>query len=56
MSGNSERAGEYRKIVEDVAANRALLDDDEWMQLGDLLKRVERKVRANMPARSKDAA
>ena len=55
MPSSSERAQPYRDMVEDVLAS-GLLDEDEWMQLGDLLKRVERKVKAKMPAKPKDAA
>lgn len=56
MSKPSERAQPYREMAEHLVANRALLDDDEWMQLGDFLKRVERKVKAKMPSKSEDAA
>lgn len=36
----SNRAAEYRQMVEDMVKNRHLLDDDEWQQLGDLVKNV----------------
>lgn len=46
----SNRAAEYRALIEDVAANVHLLEDDERMELQDMLARVERKMLANMPA------
>lgn len=51
MSSNSSaRASEYREMVEDVIAG-GLLEEDEIMELRDLIKRVERQVRAKMPTR-----
>lgn len=40
----SNRAAEYRQMVEDIVANRHLLDEDEWQQLGDLVKKVIGKI------------
>lgn len=54
MPSSFERAQQYRDMVEEVVAS-GLLDEDEWMQLGDLLKRVERKVQATQPAKSEAA-
>lgn len=45
----SNRAAEYRQMIEDVIAS-GLLEDDERMELRDMLARVERKMLANMPA------
>jgi hypothetical protein len=45
----SNRALEYRGLIEDVIAG-GLLDDDERMELRDLLARVQRKILANMPS------
>lgn len=44
----SNRAAEYRELIEDVLEG-GLLEDDEWLQLKDLVARVERKLRAQMP-------
>jgi hypothetical protein len=45
----SNRAEEYRGLIEDVVAGR-LLEDDERLELRDMLARVERKILAAMPA------
>lgn len=47
----SNRTAEYRQLIEDVTAGAALLEDDELMELRDMLARIERKMRANMPAK-----
>jgi coenzyme F420-reducing hydrogenase beta subunit len=39
----------YQEMVEDVIAG-GLLEDDEIEELRDLIARVERKMRAKMPA------
>ena len=44
----SNRAAEYRSLIDDVVAG-GLLEEDEWMQLKDVVARVERKLRASMP-------
>lgn len=46
----SSRAAEYRMLIEDVVAG-GLLDDEEIAEIRDLLARVERQMRANMPDR-----
>jgi uncharacterized protein (DUF2267 family) len=48
----SNRAAEYRQLIEDVVAGWDLLEDDERAELRDMLARVERKMLANMPAES----
>lgn len=54
MSSNSSAlAAEYRQMVEDVIAG-GLLEEYEIMELRDLIKRVERQMRAKMP--TKEAA
>lgn len=45
----SNRAAEYRSLIDDVVAG-GLLEEDEWQQLKDLIARVERKVLAKQPA------
>jgi hypothetical protein len=45
----SNRAAEYRQLVEDVVAGWDLLEDDERAELRDMLARVERRMLANMP-------
>lgn len=53
----SNRAAEYRALIEDVVAGAVLLEDDERAELRDMLARVERKMLANMPAdTAKEAA
>jgi hypothetical protein len=44
----SNRAAEYRGMIEDVIAG-GLLEDDEIAELRDMLARVERKMLADMP-------
>jgi hypothetical protein len=51
----SSRAAEYRKMVEEVIAG-GLLDDDEIMELRDMIKRVERKMRADLSGKTIEAA
>lgn len=43
----SSRAEQYRQMVEDVIAG-GLLEDDEVMELRDMIKRVERKMQADL--------
>lgn len=45
----SNRAAEYRTLVEDVTAVPWLLEDDERMEIRDMLARVERKILAGLP-------
>jgi hypothetical protein len=45
----SNRAAEYRSLIEDVIAG-GLLEEDEIEELRDMLARVERQMRAKMPA------
>lgn len=45
----SNRAAEYRQLIEDVVAG-GLLDEFERMELRDMLARVERKILASAPA------
>jgi hypothetical protein len=44
----SNRAAEYRGLIEDVIAG-GLLDEDEIAELRDLLARVKRNMLAQMP-------
>lgn len=44
----SNRAEEYRGLIEDVCAG-GLLEDDEWFELRDMLARIERKLLAEQP-------
>lgn len=44
----SNRAAEYRGLIDDVIAG-GLLEEDEIMELRDMLARVQRKVIAAMP-------
>lgn len=46
----SNRAQEYREIIEDVVAHPELAEPDEWLQLRDAVARVIRKIEAKMPA------
>lgn len=49
MSSNSSAlAAVYREMVEDVIAG-GLLEPDEIMEMRDMLKRVERQMRAKLP-------
>lgn len=48
MPSNS-RGEQYREMVEDVIAG-GLLEEDEIMELRDLIKRVERQMRAKLSA------
>lgn len=43
----SNRAREYRELISDVVAG-GLLEESEWMQLKDVVARVERKLHAKM--------
>jgi len=45
----SNRAAEYRGLIDDVV-DGGLLEDDERLELRDMLARVERKMLASMPA------
>jgi hypothetical protein len=45
----SNRAAEYRGLIDDVIAG-GLLEEDEILELRDMLARVQRKVAAAMPA------
>jgi hypothetical protein len=45
----SNRAAEYRGLIDDVIAG-GLLEEDEVLELRDMLARVERRMRAKMPA------
>lgn len=45
----SNRAAEYRQLIEDVIAG-GLLEDDEITELRDMLARVQRKMLADLPA------
>jgi len=47
MPSNSNRAAEYRQLIEDVIAG-GLLDHEEIMELRDMLARVQRKMIAEM--------
>lgn len=51
----SNRAAEYRGLIDDVTATPWLLEDDERQELRDMLARVERKMRANMPSKPAEA-
>lgn len=44
----SNRAAEYRELIEDVVSG-GLLEEDEWLQLRDLVARVIRKIDAKAP-------
>lgn len=44
----SNRAAEYRGLIEDVIAG-GLLDDEEIAEIRDMLARAERRLLANMP-------
>lgn len=44
----SNRAAEYRALIEDVIAG-GLLEDDEIAEVRDMLARVQRKMLADMP-------
>lgn len=48
-SSSNARTAAYQEMVEDVIAS-GLLEEDEIMELRDLIKRVERQVRAKLPA------
>jgi len=65
MSSNSEslRASTLatlNEIAEGEAKLRAagidVTDPDEWMQLGDIVARLERKLAAKMPTKPSEAA
>jgi hypothetical protein len=45
----SSKGDAYRQMVEEVIAG-GLLEDDEIEELRDMLARVERQMRAKMPA------
>lgn len=45
----SNRANEYRQMIEDVIAG-GLLEDEEIAELRDMLARVQRKMLADLPA------
>lgn len=45
----SNRAAEYRQLIEDVTAAPWLLEDDERLELRDMLARIERKILAQTP-------
>lgn len=45
----SNRAAEYREIVETLVAS-GVLDEDDRAELRDMLARVERKILASLPA------
>lgn len=47
---SNSRAAEYRQLIEDVVAGRSLLEPEEILELRDMLKRIERQMRANLPA------
>jgi len=47
---SSPRAREYRQLVEDVVSS-GLLSDEERAELRDMLKRIQRKMAAQMPAK-----
>jgi hypothetical protein len=47
----SNRAAEYRGLIDDVVAG-GLLEEDEWIEIRDLIARVQRKLAATMPAES----
>jgi len=49
----SSKAAAYREMVEDVIAG-GLLEEDEIEELRDLIARVDRHVRANLPATTPD--
>lgn len=44
----SNRAAEYRELITDVVEG-GLLEEDEWMQLKDVVARIQRKLAANSP-------
>lgn len=46
----SNRAAEYRQLIEGAVAGWDLLEDDERDELRDMIARIERKMLANMPA------
>lgn len=54
MHSNS-RAAQYRDMVEDVIVG-GLLEEDEIMELHDLLKRVERRMKGQLPERERASA
>jgi hypothetical protein len=51
----SSKGDAYREMVEDVIAG-GLLDEDEVLELRDLIARVERQMRAKMPAQPSSEA
>lgn len=51
----SNRAAEYRLLIEDVIAG-GLLEEDEIVELRDMLARVQRKMEAAMPQREEESA
>jgi hypothetical protein len=51
----SNRAAEYRGLIDDVVAG-GLLEEDEWQQLKDVVARVERKLLAKQPAQPTEEA
>jgi hypothetical protein len=54
MSSSSSRAREYKSLIEDVIAG-GLLEEDEIMELRDMIKRVERKMAADLSAKTEAA-
>lgn len=50
------KAEAYRQMIDDVVANRHLLEDDERDELRDLLARIERRSLAAQPATEEPAA
>lgn len=51
----NSKAAEYRNMVEEVIAG-GLLEDDEIMELRDMLKRVERKMQADLSGKTIEVA
>ena len=43
----SNRAREYRGLIDDVI-DGGLLEEDEWVEIRDLIRRVQRKLEAKM--------
>lgn len=52
---SSSRTAEYRSLVEDVLAG-GLLEVDEFMELRDMLARVERQILSKQPPATEESA
>lgn len=52
----SNRAAEYRTLIDDVTAVPWLLEDDERMEIRDMLARIERRILAGLSEKTEESA